>query len=247
MGEGGYTMSMTRPEGWHGSDLRSRTEVVRYLAERGGVIEDPTGLLVGTMRQELGKGRALTQLLADMEADGMLRRTVKGRRTMKIELLDDWGLVPRLASVPDAVASSEDGAALPVGTDLTQLAEALLAITIKRATASAAPAPKSDGALSDRLRRAETALSAASEQLTIIAAERDEARGRVVELEDQVRILENNVEVYRRQAAAVPVRNGPTIEERLSSEERALLAELQTALPETPGSKPRSTPRKRTR
>lgn len=80
------------PQDWKGSDLRSRSEIVEYLRAHGGEITDPTGLAVGTMRQDLGKGRAISQLLSDMEADGMIRREVRGRRTFSVTLVNDWGL-----------------------------------------------------------------------------------------------------------------------------------------------------------
>lgn len=84
---------MTRPTEWKGSDLRARGEVAQWLRDHGDEVHDPTGLLVGRMREELGKGRALSQLLADMERDGMIAREVRGRRTLMLKLLDDWGLI----------------------------------------------------------------------------------------------------------------------------------------------------------
>lgn len=219
-------MNVTKPDEWKGSDLRSRTEIVTYLRQRGGEVTDQTGLVVGTMRQELGKGRALSQLLADMEADGMLEREVRGRRTFRITLKDDWGLAPKLSAVP---VQPEEDAALPSVSseeDYDQLAHALLAICLKRA---AAPPPP-DRREIDRL---ET-------ELAVAKAERDEVRAQCSELEEQVRILTHNQGVLQAQLDKRPARSGPTIAERLSADELATLAQLQRELPATPTSKPRT-------
>lgn len=216
-------MTMTRPEEWKGSDLRSRTDVVRYLRQHGGEVTDQTGLVVGTMRQELGKGRALSQLLADMEADGMLEREVRGRRTFRVTLKDDWGLVPNVVALPDPPPTTAEGA------DLDQLAHALLAITLRRASAPP-PAPVPDKGLIARLASAENDLKHA-------IAERDEANRQLVDRDEQIRRLTHNLGVLQAQLDKRPT--GPTVAERLSDEELGLLAQLQRELPVTPTSKPR--------
>lgn len=118
------------------------------------------------MRTELDKGRALSQLLAEMEHDGMVKREVRGRRTLSIALLDDWGLVDEwrdrlaftspvgLSGVNDRlqpVGVNERDRSQPVGddgdVDYEALAAALLAEVIKRANA-----PASQGAELERLR-----------------------------------------------------------------------------------------------
>lgn len=213
-------MSVTRPSEWKGSDLRSRTEVVRYLREHGGEVTDQTGLVVGTMRTDLGKGRALSQLLADMEVDGMLEREVRGRRTFRVKLLDDWNLVPKVIPQHDAPVAS-DGSI-----DYDQMATALLAIVMKRAAAPP-PAPP-DTTLPDRLQWAETTLAE-------VTAERDQLRSRCDELSEQNRILTHNQGVLQSQLDKRPARKGATISELLDPESLAMLEQLQRELPSTRG------------
>lgn len=228
---------VTKPQEWKGSDLRSRTEVVRYLAERGGEVADKTGLVVGTMMRDLQRGRALSQLLADMEADGMLEREVRGRRTFRITLKDDWGLVPKVVPAP---APERDEGLLPEGTDLDQLAEALLAIVVHRAT-KPVERPQPDKQLVNRLRAAEAALERAQEQLDVALAEKAETLGEADRLREQVDILTHNQEVLQRELTKRPTKKagGVSIADRLSADEKAMLQSLMTSLPETPTSKRR--------
>lgn len=241
---------MARPQEWRGSDLRSRTEVVQYLTDHGGVIEDHQGLAAGTMRDELGKGRALGQLLADMEADGMIRREIRGRRTFKIELLDGWGLagkrVAPLRAVPASAESAGNLANLSAA-DLNydELAQSLLTQVVKIVTEPVKQAGNTSGqrVLVDRLRKAEDGLRKANDQLKELRAEKraaDEAR---VEAERKVAALEHNMERLEAELSK-PRRSkesgGVPIGERLSASERAALASLMRELPETPESKPRA-------
>lgn len=221
-------MTVTRPIEWKGSDLRSRTEVVRYLRQRGGEVADQTGLVVGTMRTELGKGRALSQLLADMEADGMLEREVRGRRTFRITLKDDWDLVPHVLPElePEPAASGEF--------DYDQLAAALLAIAMKRASG-----PVVDSEAPARLKAAEDALIASQDALHQVRAELAERITERDELLERVRLLEHNLQVLQAQMDSRPRRDGPTVAERLSAEELRMLTELQRELPVTPQSRKR--------
>ena len=101
---------MPKPEGWVGSDLRARQEVVQWLHDHGDEVHDPTGLVAGRMRTELNRGRALSQLLKDMEDDGMIQREVHGRRTLMIKLVDDWGLLNDLSAKPGYREVSQDSA-----------------------------------------------------------------------------------------------------------------------------------------
>lgn len=209
-------MTVTRPSEWKGSDLRSRTEVVQYLREHGGEVTDQTGLVVGSMMKDLGKGRALSQLLADMEADGMLQRTIRGRRTFSVKLLDDWGLVPPVVVVPDPEPVAD-------GTDYDLLAQSLLAIVLQRASAPPAPARAT-------VPRLEADLAQAELELLELKTERDQLRSERDDLTEQVRILTHNQGVLQSQLDRKPT--GPTIQERLSDEEQRLLTELQRSLPE---------------
>ena len=200
---------MPKPADWKGSDGRARAEVALWLELRGGEVDDPHGLIVGQMKAELGKGRALSQLLADMEHDGMLEREVRGRRTLSIRLVDDWGLIDewrdRLAfSSPvglrrpqsPARGASVDAASV-AEPDYDRLAAVLLERVIKQAHAQ-----PSQGAELERLK-------AKVAQLT---AERDEARERLSEA--------LSGEVEQRRAALDP-------------KDRALLDRLMREVPQS--------------
>lgn len=225
------------PADWKGSDLRSRSEIVKWLADQGGEVSDKTGLIVGRMRTELGKGRALTQLLADMEADGMIAREIRGRRTFSVRLLDDWGLVLKPVPEPfedvrgpehhdgDGSGHSPDA---EDGLDLSALAEMLLATVIKKARASEAPAIGREAKrLADRLRRAEQNLSALEKQLAQAKmAERTQSE-KVQQLEQMVVTLESNLRVAQSKPKARTVK----LEEALSADDRAALARLMAEVP----------------
>jgi hypothetical protein len=236
------------PDDWRGSDLRSRREVVEYLARHGGQIEDKSGLVVGTMRTELKRGRALAQLLAEMEQDGMIRREVRGRRTFRIELLDDWGLADEAASSTDDVLDVTGPELAPGdldGVDLTALAETLLAVVVQRMTT---PATSPDGLtvreLAARLRSAERMLEQTQAQLR---KKSEEATGLKSELDQALhmaRMHEHNAEVLRKELQKAETRRrsgggGAPIAEAIGPEGRAALDQLMRALPETPASRPR--------
>lgn len=219
---------MPKPEGWKGSDLRSRADVVGWLKRQGGEIHDPAGLIVGRMRAELGKGRALSQLLSDMENDGMIAREVRGRRTMMLKLVDDWDLADSLTSG----APASDGAIqLPQGGSLEQLADTLLAIVVKRATA-----PVSE----DR-----TELAKVRADLKDLRAELSALKGERAELKDALLMARESEAEQRRQADTMreslakfqkkadekPKRGGTPPIERLDAGEQRLLKQLMESLP----------------
>jgi hypothetical protein len=231
---------MTEQRVLAGSDLRSRTEVVQWLERNGGEVYDKTGLVASRMRNELGRGRALTQLLAEMEADGMIERDVRGRRTMCVKLLDDWGLTsrPALQVVPDHQDDAGD-VSVPGDVDLTQLAEALLAIVVKRAS-TPLTTPSETRELTKRTQRAERDLEKAVTEVRDLRAARREAEERVAALQHQVDTLEHNLGVVKGELMKSS-RNagGVSIKDRLGAEERAVLDQLMRSLPETRTSKPR--------
>lgn len=234
-----------KPENWMGSDGKARSEVVNYLAQRGGEVHDESGNLLGEgseMRRALGRSRSLSNLVRTMAHDGMLEREVYGRRTYRIKLIDDWGytrssLDGDVATVtplrPGMTGANLDGHG---GVDYGLLAESLLAIVVKRASE---PAPaKADKITVDRLRKAEQALTSLEEQLTDVAAERTNLQARVAELEEQARIYEHNMTVLKAEMDK-PRRGAQTFEEAIGKKGRDVLAEIMKALPETPTSKPR--------
>lgn len=244
------------PKDWRGSDLRSRREVVEYLSRHGGVLEDKTGLVVGKMREEMGRGRSLAQLLADMEQDGMLQREVRGRRTFKIQLLDDWGLTatdgeapaPSLTSVPDVHVSDDDDEGLDLGgVDLTQLAETLLAIVVKRMTqAGEVAGGPSVRELSTRLRSAERALKETEDELRSKRETVTTLQEQLSGTKERLAAAERNVEVLRTELGKLTSRKkrqdgGVPLGEAIGEEGRKALERLMKALPESPGSKVRKT------
>lgn len=239
--------TVARPAEWRGSDLRTRSEVVQYLADKGGELHDEQGMAGAIIREEMGKGRALTQLLADMEADGMIRREIRGRRTFSIKLVDDWGL--RARAPLRAVPAGEDG---PTGLvalsgadlDYDQLAQSLLAQVARTLTAPATSAgdTKANGVLANRLKRAESEIQKMTDQLRELRQDKRDAEERMVEAERRAADLQHNLERLQEELAK-PRRSkesgGVSIKDRLSAGEQAMLASLMRELPATPESKPR--------
>lgn len=224
---------MPKPSDWKGSDLRSRAEVVGWLRRQGGEIHDPAGLIVGRMRTELSKGRAISQLLADMDADGMIAREVRGRRTLMIKLLDDWGLDaigsdyrPERESAVDG-----DGPVIPGNVNLEQLADTLLAICVKRATA-----PVSEDRTELAKLRAE--VKSLRAELSTLQGERAElkdallmARESEAEQRRQADAMRESLSKFQKQADKKPKRGGSPLVDRLDPSEKRLLKQLMESLP----------------
>lgn len=240
-----------KPENWMGSDGKARSEVVTFLAARGGEVASDAGLAVVEMQDRLGRSRSLSNLLRTMEHDGMIAREVRGRRTYRIKLLDDWGLTrPSLSDGDGATVTplrpGMDGANLDGhgqgDVDYGLLAESLLAIVMRKVSEPAPTQP--DKVVTDRLRKAERTITALESQVAELGAERTNLQAHVAELEEQARIYEHNMGVLRAEMDKPSKRRGTTpLAERLSTEERGRLAELMKSLPETPTSKPRRTTR----
>lgn len=232
-----------KPADWKGSDGRARTEVVTFLKQHGGEVADEAGYATVEMQQHLGRSRSLSNLLRTMEHDGMIAREVRGRRTYRIALVDDWGLGANDGvGTVTPIRPSLDGAqpAIDGSVDFDLLAESLLAIVLRKI---AEPAPKPDKGITDRLRRAEATSTKLEEQLTILSGERDQLRARVADLEGQVERYEHNMGVLRAELDKPARRRGggTPLAERLSADERSMLDELMRSLPETPQSRPRRT------
>lgn len=218
---------MPKPADWKGSDLRSRAEVALWLKNHNGEVHDPTGLIVGRMRTELGKGRALSQLLADMETDGMIKREVRGRRTLMIKLLDDWGLADDLSAQPvfrPPAAAHTDGDGTDLSNvDLDALAQRLLLLVVSQTRSNASEAAD---------------ISRTKQQLADIKAERDELR-------DQLIIARESEAEQRRQAESMreslaklqasmdraPAKGGTPLREQLRPADRKLLDRLMREVP----------------
>lgn len=70
-------------------------QILRYLAEHDGRVEDPTGSLTKTMAEDLGIGRPfLTQVIRSLANDGKLVIEGSSRRTYAVSLPDGADAVP---------------------------------------------------------------------------------------------------------------------------------------------------------
>lgn len=218
---------MPMPKNWKGSDGRARAEVCLWLKMRGGEYHDPAGLITGRMKADLGKGRALSQLLADMEQDGMIKREIHGRRTLSIRLVDDWGLADDLSAQPvfrpPAVGNAIRKADTSNGdVDLEALAETLLARVIKLAHA-----PASNGAELERLR----------EKVTVLTADLAECRDAVILARESEAEQRRQAETMRESLAKLQdsktakAAGGVKLRDALSSKDRQLLDRLMREAP----------------
>lgn len=221
---------MPMPKNWKGSDGRARAEVCLWLKMHGGEYHDPQGLITGRMKADLNKSRALSQLLADMERDKMIKREIHGRRTLSIKLLDDWGLADDLSAQPvfrppTQQPTNGNGAAPSIDdVDLDALAQSLLVQVIQRAHA-----PASNGAEVEKLR----------EQNAQLKAERDEAReatkvaqAETVDARRAEETMRQNLIESKKIVEKKP-RGGTPIRDLLSDRDRAELDKLMRAAPGT--------------
>jgi hypothetical protein len=104
---------------------RRRAEIIGYLQLQGGQLHARDGLVTRHLAAALGRSRDLHRTLRRMEADGMIVRDVRGRRTYSIRLVDG----------PDGAAPGDDARpSAPSHADFETFAEALLAIITKRLT-----------------------------------------------------------------------------------------------------------------
>lgn len=218
-------MTATEERDWKGSDLRSRAEIVRYLDRRGGTITDEGGLVVTTMRSELNRGRALSQLLQEMERDGMIEREIRGRRTFMVKLVDDWGLIPRgiETGLPNPLPPVAAPIVPVVEQDYDQLAAALLAIVVKRASTPPEQV-KPDPVLTRRLTQAEAQLTEALDRTGELERELVAAQQVNAELRAQVDRLQANLDILSERLQSQ--HDGTPVADRLSDEDRAVLAQL---------------------
>lgn len=211
---------MPRPREWKGSDMRSRAEVVQWLHDHGTDVRDETGLMVGRMRTDLGKGRALSQLLLEMEQDGMIQREVRGRRTFRINLIDDWGLKGQTGAIG---YRPETPAGLDGDVDLTALAEQLLAIVLKRAQATPSRGAEVEK-WKERAAKAEAALREVKDEL-ILARDSEQEQRR------QADTMRKSLTELQRAMDRKPARQGTPLRERLSESERNMLDSLMKTVP----------------
>lgn len=191
--------------------MRARAEVAHWLKMHGGEYHDPQGLITGRMKADLGKGRALSQLLADMERDKMIKREIHGRRTLSIKLLDDWGLADDLSAQPvfrPPVAKPQadgngNGEALSLeNVDLEALAETLLIKVVRNAQTQ-----PSKGAELERLREKVATLTHDLSECrdSLILARESEAEHRRDADKMRKSLANFEKEAHRRQKDGIPL------------------------------------------
>ena len=220
---------MPQPKDWRGSDGRARAEVVLWLKNHGEEVHDPAGLITGRIKADLNKGRALSQLLADMEKDGMIRREIHGRRTLSIKLLDDWHeslgrwyddlqRQPEFRKPVNKTIREADTSE----PDYDHLAAALLARVIKQAHT-----PASSGAQLEKLR----------EQVAELKAQLAEARDAVIMARDSEAEQRRQADTMRESLAKLSGQKtkrdagGVKLRDALSQKDQALLDRLMREVP----------------
>lgn len=198
----------------------ARQQMLEYLTQHGGRLEDPDGMAATVLREQLGLAASAKHVLADLEAQGVIRREIRGRRTFAIELVE----APADHPAPAPTRARRDvGAADPVlaGVDLAELADVLLAIVVKRASGPGTGSPE----LAEALRRAEELQVATEVRLAEVVAERDAAQAQVRELEHRLDVMDRNLRKVTGQRAGTPAGPPRTQQaiDRLDAEGRALL------------------------
>jgi hypothetical protein len=179
------------------------------------------------MRTELNKGRALSQLLADMERDGMIEREVRGRRTFMIKLVDDWGLLSDHSLQTTAYREVQHGGERPeidlASFDTDALAQRLLELVIERATL-----PASDGAERERLKEKANKQAAEIKQLRddLILARESEAEQR-----RQAEAMRESLAKFTAEAERKPRGGGAPLVEHLKPAQRRMLENLMREVP----------------
>lgn len=224
---------------WRGSDLRARAEVLGWLRRHGGEVHDPSGGIVGRMRVDLNKGRAISQLVADMAHDGMLKREVNGRRTMMLAVVEGNEMVKmvdarwrdELGSISTPIVTQADGA-IPAGTNYEQLADTLLAICVKRATAPIERDHAEVAKLRAELKALQVEHSKLQGELTETRDALLMAREAEAEQRRQADTMRESLAKFQRQANKPKRGGGSPLVERLSPEEKRTLKVLMESLPD---------------
>lgn len=129
-------------------ELATREAVVGYLESLGGSLLDGSGRAASRLRQELGLNDSAKQTLAELERDGYIRRTIRGRRTFAIELVkapplpDETtsDLVPTgLGGTPEALPATMAHASPGTQPDADDVARRLLKLCLDMARTGTDP------------------------------------------------------------------------------------------------------------
>ncbi|KAA1379924.1 hypothetical protein [Aeromicrobium fastidiosum] len=161
-------------------DATARSRIKEYLRSHGPV-EDPSGHATRVLRQAVdyqGSAVAFIQMLAAMDRDGELERTIVGKRTYRVEGLADS------ASALVPVHSSDPSAGAPVALiDYERLAKAIVSELADRLST-----PSGSGSPAVNHMPSQSTNTAAAERARLVqerddyAARLHEARHRLDEL-----------------------------------------------------------------
>lgn len=221
-----------------------REKVLRILAAAGGSLDDESGLVVSKLREQTGHEttQSLSMVIKQLEESGLIKRDVTGRRTYHLEIVPD-ALAPEHRTRLGIADRTEIGAVEPEpseelkddapaeATDYRRLADELL----KAATAALA-SKAGDPRLKIRVAELEEQLReerSRSDDLTTQLIERGEE---LLQLKEQLRIAEHNLEAVRKQQAKQKAERGSDkIVEKLTPREVRELEALKRLMQERPG------------
>lgn len=216
-----------------------REAVLRILAAAGGSLDDEAGLVVSRLKERTGheSTQALSMVIKQLEQSGLVKRDVAGRRTYHLELVEDaiapedrarLGLTNGQAApapVEDTVTIEETGAPAD-STDYRKLADELL----KRAS-EVLSGRINDPKLRLRIADLESKLADEKERTADLTEQLKERGLEVLELKEQLRIAQHNLEVERnRHEKQKAERGSDPVGKRLTERERRELDALKRAL-----------------
>jgi hypothetical protein len=205
------------------SQSHTRNQVVQHLTQHGP-IEDPTGRATAKLRQALdyqGSEASFTQLIANMDRAGQLRREVKGKRTYRI--------VPVDSSPSDVQNKPAKMQQTNVDMDYDTLASALL-VQVAQTLSQGNRGRETDGSwarrrierLERRINDMERALSQAKAESKTLTAERDELRLQLEHSEGNLALLTDRLSTGKPR--------DDQLSKLLRTDERALLHQLRSSL-----------------
>lgn len=205
-------------------ETQHRKQIMDILAR--GPVEDPGGLAVQTLQAETGHDttNALSKVLRQMEAHGLIRREVKGRRTFRIWRPDVAETLAPAATAPTAPYIEDEER--PGEVDYEILAGVLLKTALR--------AMQADDHRAELTTLRRTLLTTEG-RAHAAEGERDELRQRLAEAEEQARIATQNQQLLLAQLDKAKHRRGVPVAELISEAERRELAKLAREVPSRRG------------
>jgi uncharacterized coiled-coil protein SlyX len=211
-------------EGSPGETVMSRShvrqQIVDYLVAHGPV-DDPSGRATAKLREAFeyeGSEQGFTQLIAAMDRSGELTRTVKGKRTYRIE-----AVAPPSRSIEESVGVEDS---LDTALDYDDLAAALLVRAVQTITAGSGQredegswARRRIERLERRIGELEREVSRGKAESKAIADERDDLRRQLEHSEANLALLTDRLASRKPQKGHVL--------NRLGTDERVLLNQLR--------------------